>query len=161
MKLGSNQQGNREDSPLDFREAAPSASSLAGKIGAKNLLIVIVTMPFVFLLVVMAIISIFGRPDDAVADVARVVRSAPVATEALEEPASAGPQRVVLPIPASVDGAAGGITLPAGAQAGAMSLDGDRLALRVETGDGAVIVIYDLATDQVVKTIPLVEGSDG
>jgi len=33
--------------------------------------------------------------------------------------------------------------------------------LRVETGDGAVIVIYDLATDQVVKTIPLVEGSDG
>ncbi len=152
------QRGHDDESPLEFREAAPSASSVASMIGTKNLLIIIVTMPFVFLVVVMAIIALFGGSDDAVeAASPGAVRS--VAADALEEPA-ANAQRVVLPIPAATDGALSGITLPAGAEAGAISLDGDRLAVRVESEDGAMIVIYDLAQNVVVQTVPITTEGD-
>lgn len=157
MKLGMDENNRRESDPLEFREAAPSASSVAGMIGTKNLLIIIVTMPFVFLVVVMAIIAIFGSPgDDDVADAAESA-SPVVETIAIEEPAVSG-QRVVLPIPAASDNAASAIALPAGAQAGAISLDGNRLAVRVEGDDGAMIVIYDLAQNAVVQTVPITQG---
>lgn len=160
MKLGMEQRGHDDESPLEFREAAPSASSVASMIGTKNLLIIIVTMPFVFLVVVMAIIALFGGSDDAVETASPgAVRSVPAA-EALEEPA-ANAQRVVLPIPAATDGALAGITLPAGAEAGAISLDGDRLAVRVESEDGAMIVIYDLAQNAVIQTVPITAVDDG
>ncbi len=160
MELGSNQQNRSDDMASDFRDAVPTPSSVAGMIGTKNLLIVIVTMPFVFLVVVMAIISIFGRPDDAVSDVNRVVQSIPISNGSLEEPALSEPQRVVLPIAVAAEGTVGGITLPVGAEAGAMSLDGDRLALRIETPDGPMIVIYDLVQNSVVQTVPLLTAND-
>ena len=154
MKLGMNENNRRESDPLEFREAAPSASSVASMIGTKNLLIIIVTMPFVFLVVVMAIIAIFGSPDDDEVSVA-VEDAAPVVeTIAIEEPAVEG-QRVVLPIPAATDDAAGAIALPEGAEAGAISLDGNRLAVRVESDAGAMIVIYDLSQNAVVQTVPI------
>lgn len=155
MELGSNQQNRSNNNGSGFRDAVPTPSSVAGMIGTRNLLIVIVTMPFVFLVVVMAIISIFGRPDDAASDVGRVVQSISPHNGSLEEPAITEPQRVVLPISAMADGTIGGITLPVGAEAGVMSLDGDRLALRVETGEGPMIVIYDLAQNKVVQTVPI------
>ncbi|MEM9618728.1 MAG: hypothetical protein AAF936_12275 [Pseudomonadota bacterium] len=158
MKLGMEQRGHDDESPLEFREAAPSASSVASMIGTKNLLIIIVTMPFVFLVVVMAIIALFGGSDDAVETASPgAVRS--VSTDALEEPA-ANAQRVVLPLPAATDGPLAGITLPAGAEAGAISLDGDRLAVRVESDDGAMIVIYDLTQNTVVQTVPITTGDE-
>ena len=160
MELGSDQQKRHHDAGPDFRDAVPAAASVAGMIGTKNLLIVIVTMPFVFLVVVMAIISIFGRPDDAVSDVNRVVQSIGTPNGSLEEPAISETQRVVLPIAAAASGSIGGITLPVGAEAGAMSLDGDRLALRVETAGGPMIVIYDLAQNRVVQTVPILTEGD-
>ena len=69
-----------------FEEAAPTPSSIAHMIGTKNLLIAIVTMPFVFLVVVMTIIGIFGRSDDEPSQVAEnAVRSVPA--ETLTQPA--------------------------------------------------------------------------
>jgi hypothetical protein len=166
VKVGMEQEKGPETDPLEFREAAPSAGTVGGMIGTKNLLIIIVTMPFVFLVVVMAIIGFFGNPNETSApdeisgnDAAGVVRSiqaSPAPETALDEP-SANRQRVVLPMPASIRNLAPAITLPEGATPGAISLDGDRIALRVDGDAGAMIVIYDLSTDQVVKTIPLVE----
>ncbi|MHA7872215.1 MAG: hypothetical protein ACX939_07695, partial [Hyphococcus sp.] len=152
-------QERRERDPLEFQEAAPTASSVANMIGTRNLLIIIVTMPFVFLVVVMAIIAVFGRPaGDAAGD----DRSAVISTPAAAAPTADNAQRVVLPIPAAstdaADAVQGAIALPAGAEAGAISLDGDRLAVRIESEDGAMIVIYDLAQNAVVQTVPLVAG---
>lgn len=158
MKQGMDENNRRESDPLEFREAAPAPSSVAGMIGTKNLLIIIVTMPFVFLVVVMAIIAIFGNPGEETSAAAE--GTAPVVeTIAIEEPAADG-QRVVLPIPAASDDAVGAIALPAGAEAGAISLDGNRLAVRVESDDGAMIVIYDLSQNTVVQTVPITAGDE-
>ena len=157
MKMGMDENNRRENDPLEFREAAPAASSVAGMIGTKNLLIIIVTMPFVFLVVVMAIIAIFGNPGEEDATAAAESASPVVETIAIEEP-TVESQRVVLPIPAATDDVMGAIALPAGAEAGAISLDGNRLAVRVESNDGAMIVIYDLAQNTVVQTVPITAG---
>ena len=162
VKFKMEQEERRETDPLEFREAAPTAQSVGGMLGTKNLLIIIVTMPFVFLVVVMAIIGLVGKPEKASkAEAPSVVRSIETVDEAQSSGVATSGQRVVLPMPASLTTLASAIELPAGATPGAISLDGDRLALRVDTDDGAMIVIYDLATDQVVKTIPLVEARDG
>ena len=156
MKLGMEDRKKDQAEPLEFEPAAPQFSSVASNIGAKNLLIIIITMPFVFLVVVMGIIAVFGKSDEdaRIADAAApgAVISTPVAS--LEEPALQG-QRVTLPIAASTDELLSGIVLPEGSAAGAISLDGDRLAVRVDSVDGGMIVIYDLAQNTVVKTIPL------
>ncbi len=158
MKLGMADKADREKDALDFTEAAPSAGSVAGMIGTKNLLIAIVTMPFVFLVVVMTIISIFGSPDKAqtAANPAAKIASG---SATLEQPALAGAQAVA-PISASVQEpssalASAEIKIPEGASAGAISLDGDRLAVRIDGGDGSMIVIYDLAKGEPVQIIPL------
>lgn len=156
MKLGIGNQGSGERDRLDFPGAPQSGfAAVASSIGTRNLLIVIVTMPLVFLVVVMAIIGFLGEPEGTrEAAMQGAVRSTPVA--ALEEPSVAG-QRTVLPIPAAAEGSAPAIALPAGADIGALALDGDRLALRIDAADGGMIVIYDLGEDAVVKTIPLTE----
>lgn len=158
MRLGMSDSEPREADRLEF-DAPPTAGSIAARIGAKNLLIIIVTMPFVFLVVVMSIIAIFGRPDDdKIAAAPATVRSTPVA--ALEQPAATNGARATLPLPASIGDSAAAIALPAGGEAGAISLDGDRLAVRIESPEGAMIVIYDLTTNAVIQTVPLVEAAN-
>lgn len=165
MKLSMPEKGDSDAETLEFEDAAPAAPSGAGSIastiGARNLLIIIITMPFVFLVVVMTIIAIFGNPnkDEVAADdgaTPGAVRSTPVAT--LEEPALQG-RRVSVPINASAGDLAASIALPKGGEAGAIALDGDRLALRVDSAEGGVIVIYDLAENRVVQTVPLIEAA--
>lgn len=140
---------------LDFPDPPQNGfAAAASAIGARNLLIIIITMPLVFLVVVVGILAVFGGPGDGAGPAREgAVRSTPAAT--LEEPDMAG-RRAVLPVPAA-ESLAPGIALPAGARAGAIALDGDRLALRVDAEDGAMIVIYDLAENAVIKTIPLTE----
>jgi len=155
VKFGIADREDQEDGKLEFDQPRSGFGGLASTVGARNLLIVIVTMPFVFLVVVMTIIGVFGDPNkDRQAD-AGSVKSKPVAT--LEEPALSG-QRVVLPLAASAEDLSSAISLPEGADVGAISLDGDRLAVRIDTQDGAMIVIYDLAEKTVVDTVPLVEA---
>lgn len=154
MKVDRENQNESEHNRLDFPEAPQTGfAGVAAAIGARNLLIIIFTMPVVFLVVVVAIISVIGGPDEAPAAAAPEAASRPAA---VEEPAGAD-RRAVLPVPASAPRVAPVIVLPAGADIGAMALDGDRLALRVATAEGEMIVIYDLAEDAVVKTIPLTE----
>jgi len=132
------------------------AQPIGGMIGARNLLIIIVTMPLVFLGVVAAIIMTFGSPlskKDSVRTSHSTVRSTPAAPSGADNTMSG--QRAMLAIPAS--SADGAIALPEGAAPGAISLDGDRLAVRVDDPDGAVIVIYDLAQRRVIQSVPIVK----
>lgn len=125
-----------ENQPKPKDAPAPSdpGRSLAQAIGARNLMIVILVMPVIFLIAVMTVIAIFGRPGEG---------RARAATEAR-------------PI---VDAAAtGAIVLPAGAKIAAMALDGDRLALRVEEDAGEEIVIYDLTRGAVIQRVRVEAG---
>jgi hypothetical protein len=152
VKLGMADKARAEKDTLDFTEAAPSAGGVGAMIGTKNLLIAIVTMPFVFLIVVMTIISIFGAPDKDRSAKAPAAISIP-ASVTLDQPALTG-QQAVAPIEASLPASAA-IVIPKGASAGAMSLDGDRLAVRIDGESGAMIVIYDLSKGEPVQIIPL------
>lgn len=109
--------------------------SLAQSIGARNLIIIIIAMPFFFLVAVMGVIAIFGNPNDRSED-ARANEAATIDTT-----------------PAAQTGA---ITYAAGAAPGAIALDGDRLAVRIDSPDGVTVVVYDLAKSEVVARIPLV-----
>jgi len=145
----------RERDAVDFDIDVPRSgfSGFAASIGARNLMIIIVTMPLVFLMVVMGVIAVFGEANETRETAAPgAVRSTSAA--APEAPAPPG-QRTILPIPAAMDTKAQAIELPAGARAGAISLDGERLAVRVDAEDGAMIFIYDLTKNAVVQTVPL------
>ncbi|WP_428406994.1 hypothetical protein [Hyphococcus sp.] len=115
---------------------APAAgfSGLAQSIGTRNLWIIILTMPAVFLLVVAAIIAVFGKPKKEDAEIAAPA----VVEETTAAPAAASP-----------------IALKAGESAGAIALDGDRLAVRIDGPDGVVVVIYDIAKKEEIARIPI------
>ena len=129
-------------------DAPSAATSVAAMIGTKNLKIIIVTMPFVFLIVVGAIIAIFGKPRGSQASDSNVE-------------IAAGAPPAVTPGAARIDvsaSGAGGLNLPAGAEIKSMAIDGDRLAIHLSLESGAAIVIYDLQQDAVTKTIPVAKA---
>jgi hypothetical protein len=119
--------------------AAPADAGFAGlanSIGTRNLWIIILAMPAVFLVIVAAIIAVFGRPG---ADKTPAEAAAPA------EETVAAPEPEVLPE---------GIAVPEGAAPGAIALDGDRLAVRLDGPDGVEIVVYDLAKGEIVARVP-------
>ncbi|WDI32519.1 hypothetical protein PUV54_04835 [Hyphococcus flavus] len=129
---------NNAETPEAPTEQGPSQfGSLAGAIGAKNLIIIIIAMPFVFLVVVMGIIAAFGNPNASDSD--RAAQVVPVSTAA-----DTGAQELDETV----------ISYPAGMTPGAMAMDGDRLAIRLDGSDGAVVVVYDLAESKVIARIP-------
>ncbi len=71
--------------------------------------------------------------------------------------ASHAKQDVVISLPAANMGAAPIIELPVGQGAGltAMSLDGNRLALHLNGGEGPEIVVVDLASGKIVARVKL------
>lgn len=132
--------------------------SFAEKIGSRNLMIAIVTMPLFFIGLLVLIIALVGLPEEeeaaAVNPVLESLGAAPVATLSSSAPVIEESQIPAESAPAAIDELAGAITIPEGASIGGMALDGDRLAVRIETADGPIIVIYDLAQNTVVQTIP-------
>jgi len=114
---------------------------LAQSIGARNLWIIILTMPAVFLVAVAAIIAIFGKPKGA-------EDAEPVA--AIEEDVVA---EAVEDLPDT-------IAVPMQAAPGAIALDGDRLAVRLDGPDGVVIVIYDIAKGEEIMRVPLAPAAE-
>lgn len=156
-----------DQDPLEEAEPAAPPTAFHGfaeKIGSRNLMIAIITMPLFFIGALVLIIAIAGIPeedasgaapdagvalDDSVG-VSPVAAAPPVSDVA---PAPAQPlvsdvvQDVALPAPASIPAAVQGIP------PGGVALDGDRLAVRVETADGPVVYIYDLKANEVVQTI--------
>ncbi|MEM8936125.1 MAG: hypothetical protein AAGC77_06935 [Pseudomonadota bacterium] len=165
MKLGFAKEAPSQSDRPDYRDdPAESFSSVAATIGARNLLVIIVTMPFVFIAVVLGAIAIFGPPDEESAQASATsvrstaVAAAPVVSSveiAESDEAATTSDALVLPIPAAVDSYSSAIVLPEGAATGAISLDGDRLALRVDSEEGSMIIIYDLANKSIIQTVPL------
>ena len=143
-----------EQEPLELKEPS-TFGDIARSIGSRNLMIIIVTMPLVFLAVVAGIISVFGGGDDETAVAAET--AAPVSVERLAEPAplTTGASGATAATTIAADPSA--IGLSAGSDVTAMSLDGDRLALRVDGPEGVSIVIYDLSAGTVVQRIPVTQ----
>ncbi|WP_375202066.1 hypothetical protein [Hyphococcus sp.] len=110
---------------------------IAQSIGTRNLWLIILTMPAVFLVAVAAIIAIFGKPKK-------------------EETAAAAPAAIEGTAPATASSAGGApIALGEGQSAGAIALDGDRLAVRVDGPDGAVVIVYDIVKGEEIARIPV------
>lgn len=138
-----------QNEPMDLKKKSSSFADIAASIGTRNLMIIIVTMPLVFLAVVTVIIAVFGRDDED------GIVSAPadaVIVDRLAEPALASAGAT----PASP----AAISVDAGANITAMSLDGDRLALRIDGPTGVSIVIYDIAEGVVVQRIPVTNARE-
>ena len=134
--------------PGDAPQAPPSPfHAFAQNIGARRLMIAIVAMPFFFILLLVAIIAVVGLPEDEAAD--QAAESAPAVETATPDVAAAPVERAETAPPSPA------LAPLSGAAPGAMALDGDRLAVRVERPDGAVIVIYDLSQGAVTHEIPL------
>ncbi|WP_425410263.1 hypothetical protein [Hyphococcus sp.] len=110
--------------------AEPSKfGSLAHSIGARNLILIIIAMPFFFLVAVMGVIAVFGAPQKA-----------------------AGGETIAGETPAV---SADALSYPAGAAPGAIALDGDRLAVRIDGPDGVTVIVYDLEKGEVIARVQL------
>lgn len=136
----------------DAPNAAPAAglSAFAQAIGARNLFIAIITMPIVFLLVVMAVIALFGKPgakSERVEAEARgetvLSQPAPLAATSVQAVSAFEPAPLIL---------------PSGDDITAMAVDGDTLVLRVKGPSGGAIVVYDMAAGATVKRIKVLEN---
>ena len=143
---------DRDDDAVEMLTDAPAEPrSLAHAIGTRNLMIIIITMPLVFLIVVMAVISVFGRPGTDRQPGVAPMAAAPAGLEMLDQPL----QPATGPSPASLALAPAPLVIPEGAAITSMALDGDRLVMRVEgVGDGELIV-YDLGRGSVTQRIPV------
>ena len=133
--------------------------SFAEKIGSRNLMIAIVTMPFFFIGALALIIAIAGLPEGeeppAPALDDSIGASPPLAAPDAPDAPAPPPQPAALQeAPASAASAAAA-PLASMIPPGGIALDGDRLAVRIERADGDVIVIYDLARGEVVNEVPL------
>ncbi|MEQ8935979.1 MAG: hypothetical protein RIE56_09345 [Amphiplicatus sp.] len=141
----------------DPHRAAPAAGEqqgslpLARAIGTRNLIIIIVTMPLVFIFVVLGVIAIAGDPGK------REARLAEPALAPLEQPAAY--RGAVAPLQTTLPQSAAPLVISKGESIGAMALDGDRLAVRIEGDLGGEIVIYDLATGAQLQKIPVRNGA--
>lgn len=119
---------------------APGFGGLAHRIGARNLKIAIVTMPIFFIVAVALIILVFGKRDND-------------ATEGETDSAAIG-ESLASEDPATEEASPEAIMLSAGASPGAIALDGDRLAVRLDGPNGVEVVIYDIAKGAIVTRIP-------
>lgn len=147
----------KDNEPLELKEPS-QFDNIATNIGSRNLMIIIVTMPLVFIAVVTGIITVFGDGDnDAVAAQRPAGVAVPVAVERLAEPAPNSVDARGATAATTIAANPSAIGLTAGSDVTAMSLDGDRLALRVDGPAGVSIVIYDLSAGAVVQRIPVTQ----
>lgn len=142
MNMNVEKEGATDADEAEAEAAPPSQfGSLAGSIGARNLIIIIIAMPFVFFFGVMGAVALFGKPNE----------TASTAIPPFGIPSNSP----VNELPTSGDGIAS--AYPAGATPGAIALDGDRLAVRFDGPDGVVVIIYDLAQGEVIARVPFTD----
>lgn len=130
--------------------AAPAAQGPIKPAPARAFAVGVVTMPAVFIVVVMGALALFGKPASEPplsADAAPVdtleqpaSRSATVATFASSKPPSA-------------------ISLGEDRRVREIALDGDRVAMHVESPMGSEIIVYDFVAQRVVASAPIVSAS--
>jgi predicted acyltransferase (DUF342 family) len=116
------------------------------------------TTPAVFIVVVMASIAVFGSPAGSEAALEAPARTA--AAEILEQPARGAvtPSAVALQSDSFV---AAPVMLDANARVTSISLDGDRVAMHVESENGVEIVVYDLTRGRTIAAVPIRTSSIG
>ena len=111
---------------------------------ARNVLVAASTVPLVFVIAVLFVSATFGAPTGnksrlAATDESAVLAQPPVnLTAEGSTTASARGAGLVSQISAN------GVVIPEGFTPGAIALDGDRLAVRVDGPEGAKVLIYDL-----------------
>ena len=144
------------ETPEEAGAPAPPPTAFhafAERIGSRNLMLAIVTMPLFFLGALVVIIALVGLPEDdpaAPSDTDAVLEALSAPPVAAAPIAEASPAEVAAPPP--TPSALGAVAL---IPAGGIALDGDRLAVRIDTAEGQVIVIYDLARGEVIQQVPL------
>ncbi|NWG70807.1 MAG: hypothetical protein HXY23_04240 [Parvularculaceae bacterium] len=144
------------DAPETESTPRDGFSGLAAAIGARNLIIVIITMPLAFIAVVAASLALLGKPgatkDEPASSVVRSVAAEDVLVQ--PEPLGATP-----PLAASAKSSS--LVLSADEDISAMALDGDRLVLRVKGPSGGALVVYDLARGAEIQRIRIIENPVG
>lgn len=126
--------------------AAPAAMGPARPEPARAVAVGVVTMPAVFIVVVMGALALFGKP-------ASEPRAASIDT--LEQPAS----RPATEATFASSKSAPAISLGEDRRVRSISLDGDRVAMHVESPMGSEIVVYDFVAERVVATAPIVSAA--
>ena len=119
-------------------ETLVGIGDVAEKIGARNLWIIILTMPAFFLVLLAVIIAFFGKSEE----------------EKLAEQLAAEQEEMLIPWTEPGDQTATRSAMPVAGGHGAIALDGDRLAVRVDGPDGFVVVVYDLAEGEEIARLP-------
>jgi hypothetical protein len=135
--------------PHDRAESAPAAPA-----PARAVMIGLVTMPAVFIVVVMGALALFGKPAATEAAKPQIA-----AVETLAQPAGVPAIGASFAAARSKISAPRGITLGEDMRVADISLDGDRVALHVESPMGEEIVIYDYARGEVVAQAPIETAS--
>ncbi len=130
--------------------AAPAAMPSAQPAPARALAVGVITMPAVFIVVVMGALALFGKPAS---EPRGDVTAAAIAT--LDQPASRPATSATFASSSSTPA----ITLGEDRRVTSISLDGDRIALHVESPMGSEIVIYDYVKERVVAAAPIVSAS--
>ncbi|MEZ5895197.1 MAG: hypothetical protein R3C51_02240 [Parvularculaceae bacterium] len=129
----------------------PYALAPTARTQARSIMLAALTMPAVFIVVVLASIAVFGQPQSDVATPAAKTASADTV---LEQPArgAVSPSNVALQSDAFY---AAPVMLDADARVTSISLDGDRVAMHVESAGGVEIIIYDLTRGRTVAAVPI------
>jgi len=143
--------GNFSDprrSPLGF--AAPAAIPPMTPPPARALAIGLVTMPAVFVAVVIGALALFGKPASPSGFSARNH-----VAERLEQPVS---RSAMSPTFAS-SLSSPAVTLGEDRRVVSIALDGDRVAMHVESPMGSEIVIFDFVEQRVIATTPIVTSA--
>jgi len=135
--------------------AAPERAERAGEPApARAVMIGVVTMPAVFLVVVMGALALFGKPVGETKGAAAVAD-----VETLEQPSTVQATSPSFAAARSTAASRPAIALDEDMRIADISLDGDRVALHVESPFGQEILIYDYAKGRVVAEAPIETAS--
>ena len=130
--------------------AAPAAMTADRPAPARALAVGVITMPAVFIVVVIAALALFGKPSNEPA----TGRSASE-LETLDQPASMAATSATFASARSTPS----IALGEDRRVTSIALDGDRIALHVESPLGSEILVYDYVAERVVASAPIVNAS--
>jgi len=131
--------------------AAPAALGPVNAPPARAFAVGVVTMPAVFVVVVLVALALFGKPA------ANPENDEVAAFETLPQPSARAATSATFAATTGFGNSAIGIGEDARIEG--VSLDGDRIALHVESPNGAEIVIYDYVAGRVVALAPIVTAS--
>jgi len=140
--------GDPRRAPLGF--AAPAAIPPMAPPPARALAIGLVTMPAVFVAVVIGALALFGKPASP-SGYSSVDGAAERLAQPESRPATSPSFASSLSSPA--------VTLGEDRRVTSISLDGDRVAMHVESPMGSEIVIFDFVEQRVIATTPIVTAA--